>query len=220
MQMEAYKDGTNDHLNHNQNEFYWKFFVTNEIKGGNALDFACGKGRNIQNLLDTQKFDNVDGVDISKANIESCKIRFKNKNVELFQNDGVSLKQLKSNNYKYVMSTIALQHIPVYDIRYNIIKDIFRCLNSGGVFRFQMGYGPYPKNKLFQIFTKAKLSKFSENIYSAKGTNSSYDVRISNPNEILSDLKKIGFIESTFHITESFDDNQHPEWIWIETKKP
>ena len=51
MQKRVYSAGTNDHLNHNKNKFYWTFFIKNNIKGEIALDFACGKGRNIENLL-------------------------------------------------------------------------------------------------------------------------------------------------------------------------
>lgn len=43
MQKRVYSAGTNDHLNHNKNKFYWTFFIKNNIKGEIALDFACGK---------------------------------------------------------------------------------------------------------------------------------------------------------------------------------
>ena len=45
--------------------------------------------------------------------------------------------ELNTNEYDFVMSTIALQHICVYDIRYSIMKDIHRVLKDGGVFTAQ-----------------------------------------------------------------------------------
>lgn len=219
MQKNAYKNGTNDHLNHNNNNYYWDFFVNNKIKGFRALDFACGKGRNINNLIESKKFNEVHGVDISEKNIVSCRERFKGLNVELFINDGLNLNDLKSNNYNYVMSTIALQHIPVYQIRYQLFEEIFRVLKSNGVFRFQMGYGPKPKKSLFQVFKKNKLSFYHENSINAKGTNSLHDVRVDNFRYLEEDLEQIGFKSITHKITDSFDDNQHPKWIYVEAFK-
>jgi len=219
MQREAYSSGTNDHLNHNKNEVYWDFFIRNKIKGKIGLDFACGKGRNIENLISHGNFKSIHGVDISESNIKHCKKRFEKSEVEVFVNNGLDLKGLDSDKYDYVMSTIALQHIPVHKIRLNLFREIHRVLRKGGVFRFQMGYGSKPKHKILQLFNKVKLSSYFENSTNAEGTNSLHDVRVHDYNDLKQDLLEIGFINFSKFISESFDDNQHPEWIWIEVEK-
>lgn len=92
-------------------------------------------------------------------------------------------------------------------------------MKVGGVFRFQMGYGPKPKPYLLQIFNKVKQSGYYKNATNAKGTNSLHDVRIHDYKNLKKDLLKIGFNNFSKFITESFDDNQHPNWIWIEVIK-
>ena len=44
--------------------------------------------------------------------------------------DGVTVKPLLDNFYDFVMSTIVLQHIAVYEIRKSILSDIYRVLVS------------------------------------------------------------------------------------------
>ena len=219
MQKRAYSAGTNDHLNHNLNKFYWSFFIKNNIKGKIALDFACGKGRNIENLLKHGNFKSIHGIDISEANINYCKKRFKKQNVVAHLINGLDFKGLESNIFDYVMSTIALQHIPVHKIRYNLFSEIFRVMKVGGVFRFQMAYGPKPKPCLLQLFSRVKYSSYYKNSTNAKGTNSLHDIRIHDYKNLKDDLLKIGFKNFSKIITESFDDNQHPNWIWIEVTK-
>jgi len=55
IQARFYKSGTSDHLEHNENKDYWGVLLENiddaQFKGARALDFACGKGRNVRNLL-------------------------------------------------------------------------------------------------------------------------------------------------------------------------
>ena len=64
--------GTSNHKVHNKNPDYMGILLKPvfEMKGGFALDFGCGHGRNVQNLLAENIFDRVDGVDISAKNIE------------------------------------------------------------------------------------------------------------------------------------------------------
>jgi len=55
MQTRFYKSGTSDHLEHNDNQDYWGILLEGvsdtQCRGGHALDCACGKGRNVKNLL-------------------------------------------------------------------------------------------------------------------------------------------------------------------------
>ena len=129
-------------LEHNENKDYWDILLglikdQQAWKGKVALDFGCGKGRNVTNLLSLSEWQRVDGVDISERNIEHCKKEFANQNSKWFVNSGVDLEQLSSNEYDFVMSTITLQHIPVYDIRKSIFEEILRVQSPEELFLFK-----------------------------------------------------------------------------------
>jgi len=145
MQTRFYKSGTSDHLEHNQNKDYWGVLLDgiddSQFKGARALDFACGKGRNVKNLLSLAQWEHVDGCDLSEANIYYCKANFKSPS-QFYVANGQDTGVPNSNYYDFVMTTISLQHIPVYDIRRSILQDILRVLKPGGKFSFQMGFGP------------------------------------------------------------------------------
>lgn len=218
MQKGQYAGGTSNHEEHNTNSDYWdillgdlKNFQNWENKIG--LDFACGKGRNVTNMFSLCKWNRVDGIDISQGNIDYCKGTYIQQSSDWYCNNGVDVSDLKSDEYDFIMSTIALQHIPVYDIRKSLITDLFRTLKSGGLFSFQMGYGSGLESEL------GPRVSYYENHYDAPGTNSICDVRIQNPNEVIEDLEKIGFTNITTEIKESYSDSGHPNWIYVKAYK-
>lgn len=207
-----------NHKEHNDNPDYWNILLgnLNDITGKEvALDFGCGCGRNVYNLLKNWNWKRVDGVDISQKNIEATKkYLIENKIDEdkysLYKNNGVDLSLLKSEEYDFVMSTIVFQHIAVHEIRYNLMTEIHRVLKDGGVFSFQMGFG---KNDKF------KTVDYYENYYDAKGTNSDCDVRVENPEYLVTDLQKIGFKNIDYNIRPSWSNIIHTEWIFIKAYK-
>ena len=163
-------------------------------------------------MLSLADWSQVDGVDISHGNIFYCKEKYSKENSEWYMNNGVDLSELKDGDYDFVMSTIALQHIPVYDIRKNIFKEIYRVMKNNGVFSFQMAYGPVE-------YSGSNPAKYYDNIYHAQGTNSMWDVRIDNEEEIKQDLNNIGFNNVTTEVKDSYSDNQHPSWIYVRCEK-
>jgi len=107
------------------------------------------------------------------------------------------------------MSTIALQHICVYDIRYSIMKDIYRVLNKGGIFSAQMGYGsPSPMTV-----------GYYENYYDARESNRSCDACIESPEQLEKDLIEIGFTDFQYKITQVGPGDVHPNWIFFSAIK-
>ena len=68
------------------------------------------------------------------------------------------------------MSTIVLQHIAVYDIRFQYLEEFFRVLRPGGLLSFQMGYG--------EGYGKAG---YYDNHYDAESTNSFHDTTVTSP---------------------------------------
>ncbi len=215
MQNSFYASGTSNHDEHNKNDDYWNILLNNNEKfeGKLALDFGCGKGRNINNIKNLFDFFRVDGVDISQANINHCKSTIENS--VFIKNNGVDLSKIESEKYDFVISTIVLQHIPVHQIRYNLMSEMFRVMKSAGELRFQMGYGKDLKHYNGGLDRKG----YFENYYDADGTNGILDVRVTNENDLISDLKKIGFREIEVQIRDSFSDTGHPQWIYVKCKK-
>ena len=101
------------------------------------------------------------------------------------------------------MSTIVLQHICVYDIRLSYLKDFYRLLKKDGILSFQMGFGK----------GHGKVSYF-DNYNQATCTNSGCDVIVSSPDEIINDLKNIGFNSITYKFGQPYYDG-HEKWIFI-----
>lgn len=175
-----------------------------------GLDFACGPGRNIVRYAN--RFERLDGVDISPINIENAKIYTNKFDIEtiLYTSNGIDIGVVPSDVYDFVMSTIALQHICVYDIRYSIIKDIHRVLKDGGIFTAQMGFGsPSPMTV-----------GYYENYYDADSTNRGCDVCIETPEQLEKDLIEIGFTNFKFTIRPTGPGDYHPNWIYFSVYKP
>lgn len=212
MQENFYAKGTSNHGEHNKNEDYWNILLggleDTDLQDSLALDFGCGKGRNVANLVDSTNFKRVDGVDISQININHCSSILKDS--KFYKNNGVDLSNIDSETYDFVMSTIVLQHIPVYDIRLSILKEIYRIMKTGGEFRFQMGYG----DDLINPNGNNRIPYF-DNYHDASGTNGVLDVRITNKEDIIKDLEGIGFKVDNVEIKGSFSDDGHPKWIYI-----
>jgi len=207
-----------NHRNHDANPDYWSILLKpireNSVKwkGKNALDFGCGTGRNVTNMWRMAEWERVAGVDISENNIKKAEEIILSEGVPkkdffLNFNDGVSLNIFPDDTFDFVMSTIVFQHIAVYEIRYNLMAEIFRTMRSGGVFSFQMGFG--------EGHGKAT---YYENAYNATGTNSLYDTTVTSTEQLRKDLEKIGFINFEYEIRPSFSDG-NPFWVFIKVIK-
>jgi len=223
MQKEFYEDNSSimnqaNHCGHNANPDYWDILLKDCKNNSNdkvAFDFGCGCGRNIINLLKLG-FKQVDGCDISSNNLKFTKENivkeFNNcETTNLWEVNGIGIDDIiPSNNYDFVMSTIVLQHICIYDIRFSILKGMHRILKENGVLSFQIGYDKGPH-------TNATVSYY-ENYYDATGTNSKCDVYIDNIQNIVDDLLKIGFKNITYEVRPPFEDH-HDNWLFIRARK-
>jgi SAM-dependent methyltransferase len=186
-----------------------------EFYGSSALDFACGTGRNMRNLHILNVFERIAGCDISKENIlaaeEKLRGTFPNGNFDFFVNDGISVPQNKGK-FKFIFSTIALQHIPVRNVRNKIFKDLHDILEEDGLFSFQMAF------RLNGTKAKKGSVGYFRNLTGTRTTNGKRDVRIENPKHLIDDLKGVGFNHINYFITESWEDS-HSNWIWIHASK-
>lgn len=204
-----------NHRRHNANPDYWNILVNDSsdasYKEKVGLDFGCGCGRNVQNLI--TRFKRMDGIDISPVLIEQARANILKdghspESFRLYVADGVSLNGIDDNEYDFIMSTIVLQHIAVYQIRYNYFKEFLRVLKPGGLLSFQMGFGH-----------RNGSSPYYENNYSSTTTNGGNDVRVDHPSQIVNDLTAIGFTDIEYVIRNPFDD-YHEKWIFVKAKKP
>lgn len=195
------------HNNWNDYEYlFQKLENQSELVG---LDFACGPGRNIVKY--NGRFKRLDGVDISPVNIGKAQSYIANKGIEavLYTSTGTDISIVPSNEYDFVMSTIALQHICVYDIRYSIMKDIYRVLKDGGVFTAQMGFGsPSPSTV-----------GYYENYYDAESSNRACDVCIESTEQLERDLFEIGYKDFNYTIGPVGPGDIHPNWIYFNCTK-
>lgn len=186
--------GIGNFADHNNWSDYPKYlFGGLKMEGKVMLDFACGGGRNIVRYW--SNFARIDGIDISDKMLVNARKwldynKLEGEQPHLFHNNGSDLQAIDDCRYDIVMSTIAMQHIAVHDIRFSLLTEFYRVLKNEGWITIQMAFGDDHPNSV----------GYFENPYDAKGTNRSLDVRVESPEEILQDLNRIGFKEFDYWI--------------------
>lgn len=199
---------------HNQWEDYDRYlmkYVDETFKTKVALDFACGPGRNIVKYY--QRFARIDGADISPENIANAEANLRYHHVPLphfFVTSGVDCGPVEDNSYDFIFSTIALQHICVYSIRYKILTAMYAALKRGGRISIQMGFGK-------QVPEKNSVA-YHDNAYNAMDTNGATDTRVEDPNDVERDLLAIGFRDFEYWIRPVGPDF-HPNWVFFTAVK-
>lgn len=128
-----------NHIQHNLEPNFWKYMVIpyKNSNGNYGLEYGCGAGRNLVNLLEHCGFKRVDGIDISKTNCNNSmdyveSIYKGHKKSRVFEGNGYSCYPLKDSFYSLVVSHQVFIHIPNRMIRNSILTDIYRVLAPGG----------------------------------------------------------------------------------------
>ncbi len=197
---------------HNNWPDYDKFllgFIDESWKEKLAIDFACGPGRNIVKY--SHLFKRLDGADIAQANLDNAKVNLEYHGIptpNLFMTNGSNLGDAPSNTYDLVFSTIAMQHICVHEVRFSIMRDMYRVLRKLGRISIQMGFG-----------VSGGKAGYFENNYDAISTNSGCDTMVENTDFVESDLRQIGFTNFRYDIRPTGPGDSHPHWIFFSAQK-
>ncbi len=219
MQKIEYSPGTSDHEEHNSNQDLFRLMLdpivdfTRDKANAVVLELGCGKGRNLQNLLNLGFKGQAQGADISKANIRFCRDRFKGSG-RFETTNGLNLMPFPSEEADVVFSTIVLQHIPVWIVRNSLLGETHRLLKKGGRLYIQMGFGSSLVTPNGQ-----KMAGYLENEVTALGTNGAFDVQVRTEAELTNHLENLGFTVLETVITPSFSDDQHDKWIFVTAEK-
>lgn len=173
-----------------------------------ALEYGCGPGRNMIKFKDL--FSRIDGADISQEILNKVPINLAESNLtpgKLFLTDGHSLTDVADASYDVVFSIICMQHIGCRSWRLDLYREFMRVLRPGGVFTFQMGFGPGHH---------ISVDYFHE--YDETDTHHR-DTRVENVEDLKKDLLDKGFVDFDYVLTEPCHDH-HPQWIWVSVRKP
>ena len=110
------------------------------------LEIGCGMGRMTVPL--SRIFGHVDAVDISPEMISRArKFVDSRSNIRLNVNNGVDLSMFPDESFDFVLSAIVFQHIPKRAVVENYIKETWRVLRPGSLFKFQVQGYPIPDDE-------------------------------------------------------------------------
>jgi ubiquinone/menaquinone biosynthesis C-methylase UbiE len=185
-----------------------------ETHSKNCLDFGCGPGRNLVKYFN--RFNQIDGVDIAKTNLEKASLwinesGFDSSHVNLYLTGGYDLSNIPDASYDVIMSTICMQHICVYDIRFNFFSEFFRILRPKGYITIQMGFGP-------ETYTKRSVPYYAD-FFDASGTNGQCDTRVEHPSQLKDDLECLGFRNFKYYLADTGPGDGHLQWIFFNAQK-
>jgi len=177
-------------------------------RGGHALEYGCGPGRNI--IKFKELFAQIDGADISMEILEKVHVNLAEAGVpvpNLYHTNGHSLSYINPTSYDVIFSIICMQHIGCRAWRLELYQEFFRILRPSGFLTFQMGFGP-------------GHVKSVDYFHNYDDTDTEHrDTRVEDVDALKKDLEDQGFIGFDHVITDPCHDC-HPQWIWVRVQKP
>jgi SAM-dependent methyltransferase len=132
-----------NHSQHNLEPDFWNYMMADlldspdSFRGELTLEYGCGAGRNLVNMLAIAPIRRADGIDISKDNAVNSQAfvesKFGHGRSICLQGNGYSCLPFASEIYSFIMSHQVFIHIPNREIRKEILRDFVRVLRPGGI---------------------------------------------------------------------------------------
>ncbi len=103
-----------------------------------VLEIGCGAGRVTRALA--RRFGEVHGVDVSGEMVARAREALHEiPNAFVYQNNGTDLSVIPDGKpFDFAFSTIVFQHIPSRDVIENYVREVYRLLRPGALFKFQV----------------------------------------------------------------------------------
>lgn len=138
-----------------------------ENKNGTILEIGCGTGRMTEFL--PMLYNKVIGIDISGEMIRQGKERLmsfiKGRKIKLKETDGYTIP-LDDNSIDVAFSYLVFQHMKNKEMVESNLKEVYRVLKEGGIFKVRIRTDKVPLNKWWGgvNYNKDKIIKVCENI--------------------------------------------------------
>jgi len=108
-----------------------------EPKQMRVLEIGCGAGRITRAL--SGLFGEVHAVDVSGEMVAKARLALSDRpNAFVYQNNGKDLSVIGERQFDFAFSTIVFQHIPSYDVIESYVREVYRLLRPGALFKFQV----------------------------------------------------------------------------------
>ena len=116
-----------------------------------VLEIGCGTGRITRALA--KQFGEVHGVDISGEMIRQAREALReHPNAHVYQNNGRDLELVREalggRPVDFAFSYIVFQHIPSRAVIENYVREVYRLLRPGALFKFQVQGHPEDESRL------------------------------------------------------------------------
>jgi len=107
------------------------------------LDIGCGRGEFLE-IAKSEGFE-VEGVEINKIYVELCN----NKGLKVYYSDGLNfLKDIPDNHYHVISLIHVIEHLE-FDYLLELLSEIYRVLEKGGLLILET---PYTKNPIVGLY--------------------------------------------------------------------
>jgi len=100
------------------------------------LEIGCGIGRMTRHLAEA--FGEVYATDVSAEMVKRAQGRLRRyPNVRFYETNGCDFAELPSDYFDLAFSAYVFQHVPDREVIRSNIRDVYRLLKPGGIFKFQ-----------------------------------------------------------------------------------